>query len=91
MNTTSAKTPNQPANRPTHQVRIGFIKACIWENTAGEATRYSVTFSRIYKEREGEQWKSTESFGRDDLLLVAKVADCAHTWICDRRTPPPAT
>ena len=28
-----------------------------------------------------ENWKSTSSFGRDDLLVVAKVADMAHTKI----------
>ena len=44
--------------------------------------RYNVTFSRLYKE--GDQWKSTESFGRDDLLLLGKVANDAHSWICQR-------
>ncbi len=26
-------------------------------------------------------WQDSTSFGRDDLPLVAKVADMAHTWI----------
>jgi hypothetical protein len=26
-----------------------------------------------------ERWNRTESFGRDDLLVLAKVADLAHT------------
>jgi len=30
--------------------------------------------------REGDQWKQTQSFGRDELPLVAKVADLAHSW-----------
>lgn len=38
-----------------------------------------MTFSRIYKD--GDQWKDTTSFGRDDLPLVATVADLAHYWI----------
>ena len=25
------------------------------------------------------QWKSTQSFGRNDLLVLAKVVDLAHT------------
>ena len=33
----------------------------------------------LYKE--GDQWKSTQSFGRNDLLVLAKVADLAHTRI----------
>ena len=81
MNTTSKNH-----NRPVHDLRLGAIKASIWENTFGENTRYNVTLSRIYKDRESNQWKSTESFGRDELLLVAKVADSAHTWICSQRT-----
>ena len=32
---------------------------------------------RLYKD--GDQWKSTQSFGRNDLLVLAKVADFAHT------------
>jgi hypothetical protein len=81
---TPAATP--AANKPAHTIRLGAIKAAIWENTIGENTRYSVSLCRLYKD--GEQWKITESFGRDDLLLVAKVADQAHTWICDQLRPP---
>ena len=32
-----------------------------------------------YKTPKGEEWKSSTSFGRDDLPLVAKVCDLAHT------------
>jgi hypothetical protein len=38
-----------------------------------------VTISRSYKD--GDDWKETTSFGRDDLPLVAKAVDMAHTWI----------
>ena len=61
---------------------MGLIKAAIWENTAGDILRYNVTFSRVYKDKDDAQWKTSETFGRDDLLVVAKVADQAHTWIC---------
>lgn len=61
---------------------MGTIKAAIWENETSVGIRYNVHLSRIYKD--GEQWKQTESFGRDDLPLVAKVADLAHTWIFDQ-------
>ena len=64
---------------PVHEVRLGAIRASVWQNDTAVGIRHNVTFSRLYKD--GEQWKSTESFGRDDLLLLAKVADQAHTWI----------
>ncbi len=68
--------------KPIHEVRLGSIKAAIWKNeTPGGGVRYSTHFSRIYRDEKEKEWKRTESFGRDDLLVVAKVADQAHTWI----------
>lgn len=46
-------------------------------------------FDRLYKD--GDKWKSTSTFGRDDLLLLAKVADQAHTRIFQlQQEDPPA-
>ena len=50
----------------------------IWPNGTEEQPRHNVTFSRLYKDDAGE-WKSTQSFGRNDLLVLAKVANQAHT------------
>lgn len=66
-------------NKPVHEIRMGRIKAAIWENETQNGTRHNVTVSRLYKD--GEQWKDTQSFGRDDLPLLAKVLDRAHSWI----------
>lgn len=65
--------------KPIHEVRLGSIKAAIWKNETEAGPRFNATFSRLYKD--GEQWKTTDSFGRDDLLVLAKVADQAHSWI----------
>ena len=64
---------------------MGHIKAAIWENTVSDIVRYNVTFSWIYKDQ--DEWKSSDTFGRDDLLVLAKVADQAHTWICTATKP----
>jgi hypothetical protein len=73
---------NTPKQKPIHEVRIGFIKAAIWKNeTEAGAVRFNVTFSRIYKDKDDEPWKFTDSFGRDDLLVLGKVANEVHTWI----------
>ena len=66
--------------KPVHEVRLGFIKAAVWRNETEAGARYNATFSRLYKAE--DQWASTESFGRDDLLVLAKVADETHSWIC---------
>ena len=72
------------SKRPIHQVRIGRIVAAIWENETERGTRHNVTISRIYKP-DGADWKRTDSFGRDDLPTVEKVADLAFRWIHDQR------
>ena len=63
--------------KPVAEVRIGRVKAAIWPNETEGRTRHNVTFSRLY--RDGEKWKRTQSFGRNDLLVLAKVADQAHS------------
>jgi hypothetical protein len=68
-----------PKQQPAHEIRLGAIKATIWENETSVGTRHNVTVCRIYKD--DDEWKRTESFGRDDLLLLAKVIDHAHSWI----------
>ena len=76
--------------KPVHEIRLGKVKAAIWKNETDSGTRYSVTISRLYKP-EGGEWESTNSFGRDELPLVSKVADMVHTWIyqqSERRDEP---
>lgn len=65
--------------RPVHELRMGRIRAAIWANETQNGMRHNVTVSRIYKD--GDDWKDSSSFGRDDLPLVAKIADQAHSWI----------
>lgn len=76
-----AKPEHQP-ERPVHEVRIGRIKAAIWAQPTQNGVRHAVKVSRIYMGQD-EQWKTADTFGRDDLLTLAKVADLAHSWICE--------
>ncbi len=77
-NATSSQ-PRESKVRPVHEVRLGRIRAAIWQNQTDTGIRHNVTLSRLYKD--GDDWKDSTSFGRDDLLQVAKVCDQAHTWI----------
>ena len=65
--------------KPVHEIRMGRIKAAIWANETDNGTRHNVTITRLYKD--GDEWKTSTSFGREELPLVAKIADMAHTWI----------
>lgn len=79
----SRTTSTAPAvKRPVHEIRFGRVKAAIWENETSQGARHNVTFQRIY--RDEETWKTSDSFGRDDLPLIRKVADLAHTWIYEQ-------
>ena len=53
----------------------------VWVNETENGLRHNVTISRLYRDEQQGQWKDSTSFGRDDLPLVAKVADQAHSWI----------
>lgn len=64
---------------PIHSIRFGLIKACIWQNHTRSGERHSVSIVRLYKN--GDTWVESTRFGRDDLPLVAKVSDLAHSWI----------
>lgn len=67
-------------NKPVHEVRLGRIRAAIWLNETENGPRYNVQITRLYKD-EKDKWKDSTSFGREDLPLVAKVADLAMVWI----------
>ena len=69
--------------KPVHEIRLGKVRAAIWQNETNDGSiRHSVTFSRLYKE--GEQWRDSASFGRQELLLLIKVADQVHTFLHQR-------
>src|ERR1700745_1856425 len=78
------KTAAPASNLPVKTFRLGRIKAAVWENE-GEQKFYSVTFARTYVD-DDNKYHDSDSFGRDDLPLVAKLADQAHTFIFERLT-----
>lgn len=86
MAKTNGAAPNRSPSkeerqRPVHEVRLGRIKAAIWANATEQGVRHNVTLTRIYKDQESGEWRTSTSFGRDDLLLVAQVCQRAVFWI----------
>jgi hypothetical protein len=72
--------PARDPKKPVHEVRLGRIRAAVWLNDTDTGPRYNVQISRLYKDK-ADKWKDSTSFGRDDLPLVAKVADLAMVWM----------
>ena len=87
----SKYAPPAPSNRqaptsgsaPVKTLRLGRIKAAVWENGADQRTFFNVTFARTYMD-EQKKFHDADSFGRDDLLLLSKLADQAHSFVCER-------
>jgi hypothetical protein len=72
------------AKEPIKRIKVGNgIRASIWENQSKhDRTWYSVSITRTY--RDGDDYKDTTSFRRDDLLFVAKASDMAFAWCLKR-------
>ena len=74
--------PRQEQNErrgPAHEVRLGTIKATIWGNSTQNGFAYNVVLKRIY--RQNDEWRETDSVGRDDLLQAALCLQQAYLWI----------
>lgn len=68
-------------NQPAHVVRIRNVRAAVWANARPDGSVwYSTTFSRSYRDEDGN-WHSTDSFGTADLLVLGEVARSAFHWI----------
>lgn len=67
--------------KPIQTVKLGKLRAGIWENhsTKGKLF-YTVTLYRIYKGQDGK-WNQSPSFGRDDLHDLCKIAVLAWAEI----------
>lgn len=65
--------------KPACEIRIGLIKARIWRKRTRSGLRHNVSVVRLY--RNGDSWKESSRFGRDDLPVVRLALDKAHTWI----------
>jgi hypothetical protein len=66
-------------NQPVHHIRHGAISASIWQQQTEKGLMFNVTFQRSYKE--GDDWKSSTSFGRNNLLVLSLIAARAFEWI----------
>lgn len=64
---------------PVHEIRIGMMKARIWRKRTQAGLRHTVSVVRLF--RNGDVWKESTRFGRDDIPLLRLVLDKAHAWI----------
>jgi len=77
--TEKRSTKMEEKQKPVHKIRYGNIEAAIWANETDNGTVYRVSVTRHYLD--GDHWKQTGTFGKEDLLTLSKAANEAHTWI----------
>lgn len=65
--------------KPVFELRRGLIKVCVRRKRAKSGLRHTVTVTRLFKD--GDMWKKSMRFGRDDIPLVRLLLDLAYVWI----------
>lgn len=75
--------------KPALKITLHPVSAAIWRNEGEKGVLYAVTFERSYRDAEGN-WKTSGSFSGGELLLLAKIADLAHTEVVRFRAGDPA-
>jgi hypothetical protein len=65
--------------KPIHELRRGLIKVCIWRKRTRSGLRHTIVVTRLF--RNGDVWKESTRFGRDDIPLIRLLLDEALTWI----------
>jgi hypothetical protein len=81
------QTPDSKSeNQPVHKIRHGAESASIWRQETDKGPMFNVTFQRAYKD--GENWKNSTSFGRNNLLVVSLIAARAFEWIGNQPRQP---
>lgn len=64
---------------PIYEVRIGLVQARIWRKRTRSGIRHTVAVVRLF--RNGDVWKESTRFGRDDLPVLRLVLDRAYGWL----------
>lgn len=65
--------------RPVYEIRRGLMKVRIWRKRTRSGIRHTVAVTRLF--RNGDTWKESGRFGRDDIPLIRLLLDKAYTWI----------
>jgi hypothetical protein len=73
------KLAERSKNMPVFTTRHRALKAAVWLNETDNGPMFNTTVTRSYKD--GETWKESDSFGYDDVLIVAELLRTCHGFI----------
>ena len=69
--------PNTEKNRPARTLQDGALKATLWKNESKNGAFYTATFSRTYRDGDGN-YHDSKSFSGVDLLKLSRLAAQAY-------------
>ncbi|MEE9311594.1 MAG: hypothetical protein V3V10_04200 [Planctomycetota bacterium] len=80
--------------KPVETLRDGSVKAAVWENEGEKGKFHSVTFSRSYRDKEGN-YADTNRFSGSDLLKLSSIATQSYESVqrhraANKETRPPS-
>ena len=76
---TKNETKEPESNKPAAVFRARGMKASVFGNAGENGIFYKSTLQRVYKQ--GEEWKTTQALGRDDLLVAQYLLGKAWEFI----------
>ena len=66
-------------NHPIEKIRVGAVQISLWQNEGAQGPFITGRVELSYKD--GEQWRTSNSYGARDLVNLAKAALLAHSAI----------
>jgi hypothetical protein len=74
----------QQGNPPVQEFRAGAVRAAIWKNEVQQDGRTTVRFStkieKRYRDKQSNEWRSTDQYFPEDLPKLALVATKAFEY-----------
>ncbi len=73
-------------NKPVYSKRLGRIEVAVWRNETPDSIWHNVTFSRSYRDEQGEL-QSTSNFRADDMAAISFLCGKAYDFLSSDDAP----
>lgn len=71
------------------ELRIGTVKVLLWRNVhqtdKGEIIRHKFQFQKLYRDKQADEWRVTDSFDREEIPIVRHLAH--EAWLKSYESP----
>ena len=71
--------------KPVFEAMENLVKAAVWTRDSEYGIRYSITLSKVYRPKDSESWKYTDSFDEVDVLSIPRVLYKALDFIVEQK------